>query len=60
MVVDSRLHNEGGLQLVGDRHALTDRQRLAVARASGSDQAKNIAPRQICMLRLWRVIGIVD
>src|SRR5881227_3700284 len=31
---------KGALQLVGDRHALTDRQRLAVSRAACSDQSK--------------------
>ena len=31
---------KGALKLVGDRHALTDRQRLAVSRAACSDQSK--------------------
>jgi hypothetical protein len=31
---------KGALKLVGDRHTLTDRQRLAVARAACSDQSK--------------------
>ena len=31
---------KGALKLVGDRHALTDRQRVAVSRASCSDQSK--------------------
>ena len=31
---------KGALKLVGDRYALTDRQRLAVSRAACSDQSK--------------------
>src|SRR5882762_379610 len=31
---------KAGLKLVGDRHALTDRQRLAVSRAACSDQSR--------------------
>src|SRR5712664_47853 len=31
---------KGALKLVGDRYTLTDRQRLAVARAACSDQSK--------------------
>src|SRR5262252_3570781 len=31
---------KGALKLVGDRHALTERQRLAVARAASSDQSQ--------------------
>src|SRR5437870_11648734 len=32
---------KGALKLVGDRHSLTDRQRLAVSRAACSDQNKD-------------------
>src|SRR5437764_7089805 len=32
---------KGALKLVGDRHSLTERQRLAVSRAACSDQSKD-------------------
>src|SRR6266849_2050494 len=52
---------KGGLKLVGDRYILTDRQRLAVARAACSDQSKE--RRAAALVNAGKVAGqalIVD
>mgnify|MGYP003694228673 CR=1 FL=1 len=36
---------KGAVKLVGDRHGLTDRQRLSLARAACSDQSKQLRAR---------------
>jgi hypothetical protein len=46
---------KGALKLVGDRHALTERQRLAVCRASCSDQSK--ARRNLTQINVETVRG---
>jgi len=46
---------KGALKLVGDRYALTDRQRLAVARAACSDQSKE--GRAAALLDIAAVAG---
>jgi hypothetical protein len=46
---------KSALKLVGDRHALTDRQRLAVSRAAGADQSKE--HRAMTILPVAKVAG---
>lgn len=51
----------GALKLVGDRHALTDRQRLAVSRAACSDQSKAQRARtQVAIEELESADLIID